>query len=51
MLKSNRIELVPFESKYFEKFVEFRNSDDSRILKEVYINKNNYYQGNNNNNK
>ncbi|KHO62627.1 GCN5 family acetyltransferase [Thermoanaerobacter sp. YS13] len=32
MLKSNRIELVPFESKYFEKFVEFRNSDDSRNL-------------------
>ncbi|MEG6567857.1 GNAT family protein [Thermoanaerobacterium saccharolyticum] len=30
MLKSKNIELVPFESKYIKKFVEFRNSEDSR---------------------
>lgn len=32
MLRSKRIELVPFESKHFEKFVEFRNSEESRNL-------------------
>jgi len=30
MLKSKNIELVPFEPKYIKKFVEFRNSEDSR---------------------
>ncbi|MFU0783946.1 RimJ/RimL family protein N-acetyltransferase [Thermohydrogenium kirishiense] len=30
MLKSKNIDLVPFESKYIKKFVEFRNSEDSR---------------------
>ncbi|WHE08261.1 GNAT family protein [Thermoanaerobacterium thermosaccharolyticum] len=30
MLKSKNIELVPFETRYIEKFVEFRNSEDSR---------------------